>query len=361
MDEGSLLGNLRDRAAFDFSGPLTSDQLAPPAFLAAERIVISLLGSSPYATRLIPLACGLASLVIFRALVKRLLSPSTAVLAMVLFAFSDDLTYYSNELKPYSSDVASALLITLLSLNELRDAPSSSRRAGLAILATASPWISFPAAFVVAGCGLALLLDRVRRGRRRDAAELLALAAVWAASVLVAHRISSRLLGPATSMYVFWNFAFPPFPPRSRADVAQAIGIVLETFVTPLNLTPRMLSYFFALFALVILVQGSLRLARRDAGALAMLVLPMALAFAASVVRRYPFHGRLILWLAPACFIMIAEGVQHVRRHRGFAWCVAVLAFLVVYPTWDTLHEAVPPHTREFNRHGDLRRNRFME
>lgn len=361
MDEGSLLANLREGGVFDLSSPLKSDQLAPPAFLGAQRLVIRLLGESPYVTRLIPLACGLGSLWLFRAIARRTLPASAAIVAMFLFAVGDDLVYYANELKPYSTDLAVGLLVTLLSLKELHDPPSRRRSAGLAALAVASPWISFASVFVVAGCGLALLIDRLKSRRRGEIAMLLATAAAWGASVLIAHRASSRLLGPATSMYVFWNFAFLPFPPTDRESLVKAVGILLETFVTPLNLTPRLLPYAFALFALTMMIQGARRIARRDAGTLGVLLLPMALALAASALRRYPFHGRLILWLAPAFFLLIAEGLQDLRHRRGRLWYAAALAFLLIYPTFDTLYEAVPPHMREFNSHGDLRKNRFME
>nr|WP_240910997.1 glycosyltransferase family 39 protein [Paludisphaera soli] len=361
MDEGSLLANLRGVAPFDFSSPLKSDQLAPPAFLAAERLVVQMLGESPFATRLIPLACGLGSLWLFREVARRTLLPAAAVVAMFLFAVGDDLVYYSNELKPYSTDLAVGLLVTFASLKELQDPPSRRLRLGLAVLAVASPWVSFASVFVVAGCGLTLLVDALRSGRRGDAARHLGLAAAWAVSVLLAHRISSRMLVPATTMYVFWDFAFLPPAPTSRESLAKFAGILLETFVTPLNLTPRLMPYAFALFALAMTLLGARRLARLDARVVAILAVPIVLAMAASAARRYPFHGRLILGLAPAFFLLIAEGLQEIRCRRGRAWYLAALAFLLVHPTFDALYQAVPPLTREFNRHGDLRGNRFLE
>lgn len=361
MDEASLLGNLEGRSPFDFTGPLSSDQLAPPGFLAAERSMIGLFGASPYVTRSIPLACGLAAVFLFRRLVGRLLEPTAAVVAMALFAFSDDLVYYSNELKPYSLDLALGLGLTLLSLSELGDPAHGRRLWALAALAAASPWLSFPSAFVVAGCGLTLLVDRWRDGRTADAARLAAIALAWGVSVLLAHRLSSRMLGPATTMYVFWNFAFPPFPPTSLSDLGRTAGVLLETFVTPLNLVPRVLPYAFAVFAGYLGVRGARRLARRDAAALAVLLAPAALALAAAAARRYPFHGRLILWLAPAFFALIAEGAAEFRWRRGVAWLVFVLVLLLAYPVADALYQAVPPHYRDFNPHGDLRRNRFID
>jgi len=280
---------------------------------------------------------------------------------MFLFAFGDDLVYYSNELKPYASDLAIGLLITVLSLRELSAPANPRRRLRLAALAIVSPWFSFPSVFVTAGCGLVLLANRLRTGREDDALTLAAMAAAWAVSAFTAHRVASGLLGPATTMYVFWNFAFPPFPPRGLSDLATTANILLETFVTPLNLVPRFLPYAFALLALVMTYRGLKALAARDVDALAILVLPVLLALAASIARRYPFHGRLVLWTVPMFFALIAEGVQEVRYRRGRVWYAAALAFLLIYPTVAALYEAVPPHYRDFNRHGDLRKNRFIE
>ncbi len=65
MDEGSLFGNLKGKPILDFSRHLTGDQLAPFGFLIAERALLSVLGSSRYVARLVPLFCGIAALFLF--------------------------------------------------------------------------------------------------------------------------------------------------------------------------------------------------------------------------------------------------------------------------------------------------------
>lgn len=361
MDEGSLSANLRGGPILDFSRPLAGDQLAPFGFLIPERVLVALFGGSVYVTRLIPLVCGIAALGLFRCLAERLLSRSGAIVAMILFAFSDDLIYYSSELKPYSWDLAIGLVVTLVSLGELA-ADSSRRRLGLlALVAIGSPWMSFPSVFVVAGCGAVLLAHRLLAGRWRDAARLAAIAGGWGASAVVAYRASSRLLNEATSMYVFWNFAFLPFPPTTRKALSTTSGILLETFVTPLNLVPPFLPYAFAVLAVALLVFGTAALGRRDPAALAILLAPLALALAASALRKYPFHGRLIVWLVPVFFVLIAEGTQAVRGRGGRRLHVAVLALLLAYPCCDAVYESTGRRMRDFNIHGDLRKNQFME
>ena len=135
MDEGSLRRNLSGGPILDFSRPLVSDQLAPFGFLIVERVVVALFGGSVYATRLIPLICGVAALGLFRRLAERLLSRPAAIVAMALFAFSDDLIYYASELKPYSWDLAIGLMVTLVSLEELGGTSSRRRLSLLALVA----------------------------------------------------------------------------------------------------------------------------------------------------------------------------------------------------------------------------------
>ena len=75
MDEGSLWGNLAGRPILDFSAPLAGDQLAPLGFLVAQRAIMSLFGVSTYASRILPLCCGLLAIVLFARLCCEVLSP----------------------------------------------------------------------------------------------------------------------------------------------------------------------------------------------------------------------------------------------------------------------------------------------
>ena len=244
MDEGSLWGNLAYKPIFDFSEPLKGDQLAPLAFLIAQRALMSVLGVSKYAARLLPLGCGLISLFLFARLAWRTLAPRPALVALALFCFSDDLIYYTSELKPYSLDLAVGLAVSLATLDAVGKPVSGRGAAVLALLAIAAPWFSFASAFVVAGCGATLLLKTVLAARPRDAAVWSVIGIAWLASFYLSYRASAALLSPYTTMYFFWDFAFlPVWPlPMDRSRLAAAAGILLEIFVTPLNLVAPVLA-----------------------------------------------------------------------------------------------------------------------
>ena len=64
------------------------------------------------------------------------------------------------------------------------------------------------------------------------------------------------------------------------------------------------------LLPLLTLLIGTCALARRSWAAWVVFVVPILLAMLASSMRRYPFHGRLILELVPAFYLLIALGTE---------------------------------------------------
>jgi hypothetical protein len=365
LDESSLWGNLAGKRIFDFSGPLAGDQLAPIGFMISERALMSIIGTSRYACRLIPLCCGIGSLFLFERLAQRVLSPRPALLALALFAFSDDLIYYSNELKPYSTDLAVGLAISLAAVSVGAELPSWRRCLGLAILVVLAPWFSFASTFMVAACGLALVVDAARSSRFRALAVWLAMGTAWLLSLAVSYRASAALLSPYTTMYIFWDFAFLPlWPlPLSLQRAEASAGIILEIFVTPLNLVAPFLPRIGVILPAVLWLLGMLRPERPSWKAWLVVVLPIGLAIIASALKRYPLHGRLILELAPSFFLLIADGTEAVRARdptRQKLVYKAVLILLLFYPCLVGVKNSISVPLRDFNRHGDLRRNLFM-
>src|SRR5262249_51207769 len=132
----------------------------------------------------------------------------------------------------------------------------------------------------------------------------------WAASFMVAYNLSLSMLSSTTTMYFFWNFAFLPiWPlPMSVERTYKAIGIVLEGWVNPLNMVhPLWLGVLLPLMTMLI---GTYALARRSWAAWLVFVVPILLAMFAASINRFPFHGRLILELVPALYILIALGTE---------------------------------------------------
>ena len=243
----------------------------------------------------------------------------------------------------------------------------------LAGAAAIAPWWSFSSAFVVAGCGAALILDSLLSGRYRTASIWATLGLGWLAIFYVSYVSSRALLSPYTTMYRFWDFAFLPNHSTVgvnhaleivRADVLKAAGILLEIFVNPLNLVAPIGPKVGVILPLVLLQVGELSMARRSWAIYLLLVLPIAMALVAAGYEKYPIHGRLMLELVPALFLLIAEGTEWLgdrdRTASGFLY-KGLLILLLAYPCLTAFYHATEKRPRDFNRHGDLHRNRFIE
>ena len=93
-------------------------------------------------------------------------------------------------MKQYSLDVAVAVALGLATLHAIGRPVSARIGWAMALGAIASPWFSFPAVFIVAGCGMALILTSLVSGRLRDAAVWCAIGAAWAVSFVAAYNAS---------------------------------------------------------------------------------------------------------------------------------------------------------------------------
>jgi hypothetical protein len=364
FDERSLWGNIDGVPTYEFSSGLSSDQLAPLGFMIAERAIVSSVGHFRAVGRLTPLVFGLIGLLLYLPLSRKVLPRGGSLVALTLFALSDDLIYFSSEVKQYSLDVAVAVALSLATLHAIGRPVSGRIGWGMAVGAIASPWFSFPAVFIVAGCGMALILTSLFAGRLRDAAVWCVVGAAWSVSFVAGYNASHALLSSHTSMYQFWDFAFLPiWPlPMNILRTYQTVGILLEVLVNPLNMVhPR---WAGVLLPLLVLSVGAVSLARRSWRAWIVFVVPILLAVVASSIRRYPFHGRLILELVPAFYLLIGLGAQRLCDEIGGLSGLGskiLLVALVGYPCLMSVNQVVFQPARDHNQHGDLHKNLFLQ
>jgi hypothetical protein len=372
FDENMILSNIMEKPLPALFGPLAYAQLAPAGFLMVERWCYELFGASPLGMRLWPLLCGLTTLILMPLVARGRVGPRAALLALGMVALSGDLIYYASELKPYSTD-ATATLAALLAVGWL-DARKLGPRAVIAatVLGSALVWFSFPAVLVLGSTGgwrfaRALLL----REWGRCVGIGVALAA-WAASSLAMLGVAQGQVGTERVLWRFWDIAFVPRPVFSM-DALRWLGSRLAfLFANPLD-TWTPLGYRASIVVPILLaIVGLIALTRKRPTVLLDLIGPIAAALAAASLRRYPFHGRLVLFLVPCLVMLIASGASYVRRwvprgrgrKRGFArervWA-ALVACLLLFPATQDLQLAVEPGRVRFHHPlGDLRPETLM-
>jgi hypothetical protein len=360
--------------------------------LVLERILVRLPLDSVWSARFFPLVCAVSSVFLMRLAARRFISRPAVPIAVGLFALSDWLLYYSAELKQYSTDVALTLAAFLLAAR-LKTAPRSERKPAdppdasavrgkllaLAVFGTAGVWFSYPLAFVLAGVGTYIMASAAIRRDWKSAHRALLVSMVWAASFAACFTVSHAILTTDQFIWIWWDFAFLPLPPRSAAELERVFWQIANIFnspadvLTPLGVLPS------AFLALGLFLTGALVLGRNWPGGLYLVASPFLFTLMASALRQYPFHGRLLIFLVPMVHLLVAEGATSLARGgsllvRGLAarlpdraWIKIVLAcayaLFVVLPAfllYEPAVEVVWRYTirkryRESDSHGDLR------
>ena len=360
MDEASLANNVDLLMPGEFFGPLRNQQLAPPDFLVAEWVAGALFGHNRMAMRLVPLLCGIASLFLFLGVARRCLRPRAVFPAMMMFACSDDLIYFSSEMKQYSSDLASSLACLLLGLTVGRKALTPLSTTILSAWGLAIVWFSHTSIFALAAVGVVGLWRAIAARDLRWAGLWLLIGASWLVGFSVVHGVAVQQLGQDTQMWAFWNFAFPPMPPTSAWEASWILRRLAYFFINPLNFDVPFARRISMIPAIALAIVGGVGLWKDDRSRFALLMLPVAFVLLASSQRAYPFHGRLVLFLAPTPLIAIAAGLEWVRgaRGRGLLHAALVLMVLIV-PALAAVYHLCEPRNTDHNSVGDRRDSSF--
>ena len=350
LDEALLAINLQGRSLAELAEPLQFGQQAPFGFLFVTHALTSLFGNGEHVLRLLPFLAGAAAMVVFPTVARRLVSPWAAVLATALFALSPFLIYYSGEFKQYSVEVLATLLIVGVAADALRDGLTRRRTALLLALGVVGVWFGLPTVFALAAAGILLLLRAWRAGDRRQAALLAGVGAAWLLSFAGSYAVSSRALLDHAYMQEFWKTGFFPRLPWSAGDWGWFPRKALEIFRDPLGVTDdthRLHSRVHPLAGIAAFALGCIALWRGGRRrSLALLTLPLGFVVVAAAARAYPLggafsnSGRVLLFLAPLFFLVIAEGVAWVGRagaagspgRTGARIAAAALAAVLLFP-----------------------------
>jgi hypothetical protein len=329
-DEARLVLNLLDRSFIELLGPLDGNQVAPIGFLMIEKFATEVFGTSEYVLRLFPFMAAIASVFLLFVLARKVGGRLVGIYALAAFAVAPSAIYYAAEVKQYSSDVASALILYLCAVR-LLEKWDRTRLTVLAIAGVITVCVSHPSAFIAAGIGSTLGAYFLFTREWRRFFQILIVCAVWLiAFVPGIYYASSEISEVVNLMREVWTGAFMPFPPTSLSDLewyTDAFFSMVD-FTTGLNRA----SLGVALF---LFLAGGYSLWKCDKMWLFLLVLPILITLFVSSFHLYPFDGRLLLFLSPGMLIVIAVGLEELRRalwdnHRA-AWLM-LAGLLVLNP-----------------------------
>ncbi|APW60193.1 hypothetical protein BSF38_01659 [Paludisphaera borealis] len=307
-DECFLAVNFLQRGFRELLEPLDNGQIAPLLFLWAERAAVVALGFSEWSLRLGPIACGLASMLLFERLARATLRRLPLLLAVGVFAVSVHPIRHAAEAKPYASDLLTALLLLGPAVAWLND-PSRSRR--LWLLAALTPFclaLSNPAVFVLGAIIAVLAMPVWKSGRWSDRLALASCLASFVGLSVVLHLGFGRTqsAGAIAGLQNYWSSGFPPLGTPWKLPGWLLAACTGSMFAYPGGGAHGLSTVTFLAF-----VAGAAVLTRQGKGRLVVcLIAPFGLTLLASVFHRYPFgtEARLMQFAAPAVCLLSGAG-----------------------------------------------------
>ena len=355
LDELAIAINIRDRSlAGLLLRPLDMDQVAPPGFLALEKLGAVLLGYGESGLRLFPWLASLAALVLFWRVAARYASGVALAGGLLAFAASPALVWYAGNAKQYSGDVMVTLLLLLLALRFEEEGWSTRRAALWGLAGGAAILVSQPGVLVAAGLACGILARRIPA--RRPIAPALALAAGWglgavavtAASLLVVGETRGPMAETWGNSFMRAPWAGPTAPMWVPFRLLRLLSYVV-IFVLPKSF-PEIL--FVAAFG-VLCLSGAWALGRQRPSRAVLLAVPVVVGVLAALFRLLPLYNRLSLYMAPCLLIAAMAGAEDLRaRLAGRARALASLALLALFamPAGAVVGIAPPPYRAEETR-----------
>ncbi|HYK10161.1 MAG TPA: glycosyltransferase family 39 protein [Gemmatimonadales bacterium] len=327
-DETMLALNVATRSFAGLLAPLDYHQTAPALYLWFVKLAVLIGGVGDLALRLPSLLAGLAVPVVGWRVARRLMPDPAARFVAGVLALAPGLAQYSSIVKPYEVDALVTLVILDLTLVWQDEAEHAARWWALAAAGGVAVCLSSTAVLVLAGAGLAMLLH----GHRVRASGVIA---AWVASFAVAYFAFYRATATGGYMQTYWAADF--LTPATYALDGRAWGVLSHSFVEALVLRPVPTAVALGATALFLIGLGRIKRARGWSG-VALLAGPIGATILASLVRRYPFNWRLLLFAVPLAVLLLggtlAWGLDErraaVRRAVVVAAAVVLFALLSV-------------------------------
>lgn len=330
LDEACLTVSITSRSLkeiFSYFEIFPEFPKQPLFFLVIERILVSILGTTDMVLRFFPFFSAILALILFYRYLCRYASRDILPWALALFAFAEPMVYYAGEVKQYSSDLLMAVLALWVFEWIRRCEYKTGALLWLLAFGAAGLWMSNALLFILAAFGVVLLDDMWARKRYAAAPLLFLIAAVWLLVLLVIYKLSlASMVGSTAILSTFAGSVYTGSWANFPALIWWALTAFLEMFRGAAGI-------YFTPLAGFLCLSGAALLWKRDRSRFWMFLFPVLATLVAAALEKYPFRGRLILFLMPGVILLIAEAIcaliSKYSAVRKVALTVALLAALV--------------------------------
>ncbi len=323
-DEASLAINIVSRSFVGLTKSLDYHQATPIGFLFIEKFFILLLGNKDNILRVFPLISSILAIYLVYRIALDYFGVA-GIFALSMFALNSWQIFFSTELKQYGTDVMVTLLLVYLSIRCLKEDPRIRDFIWLGIAGTITIWLSHIAIFILAGIGLALLLEKYIQKKQIPFIWLLSLGAAWLISFGIEYLVILRYTAGDRYFQTYWLKSFLPLPPWE--NIPWLVNVYYKYVLITLGRTDSSMDHMILALAII----GSLSLFARRQNTAIIIIFPFIMTLIASAWEKYPLSYRFMLFLVPLTLLLMAEGIGRIYLFLA-KWQKSVALILCVIP-----------------------------
>ena len=310
-------------------------------FLALPKIFSLFLPVHELSFRLPVFLCALLGCFLFFRLSREFLTPSGRYVAMGLYIICPFLVWNNSIMSPYAIDMFYSTLIFFLFLRlYVSDLRSLKICLGFACVGGMALVSSLPAVFILAGCSLTLIIHMSIQRETEKMKKFLPIVVLWAGIWILYYLNYVHPFTQLKPKELGWGWLPYLLPLEPGLDV-RAIWLFrkfAEMFQHPVGVNLWL--------GIPLWVLGVNALCRLDRVKFFLIISPFFMMLIAVLIRKYPFHERVLAFLLPMNLLFIGRGYQYCvekipkrRFSRLFVILIGCLLFIrPLNETWKDMH-----------------------
>jgi hypothetical protein len=315
---------------------------APVGYAVLLKTVIFLGGTSEIALRFVSIVFGTATVCLFWRYLEENFNRKVSLTALLYFSLNPQLVYYSAEVKFYSIDVFSIILLLLL-FSRFEKLTNARNAIVFTAFAMVLQWFSYVTIIVSVGMIAAAIFSKIVIEKKANPDAIL----FGIGCMLMIHFFCYKFMfidpiNRTSHLYDFWVNAFAPFP-KSMNSLSWYINFIQHFMENPLGFLHIV---FFSFIALLIGFYSCFKSNKIFFKSLFGIFLT---SYCVSLFKMYPVYERLGLFLVPVVLIVIAMGLGYLLNKNKWGRVCGILLFfiLLIVPLCDALHNVFSPFRPE--------------
>jgi len=311
IDEANVARNLFEKNYTELLGVLDYEQFAPPIFLWISKFFTSIFGFNELSLRLFPFLCSIGSVFLLAELMKTLINKKYTIYPLALFAGGFLFLHYSTELKQYSSDFLITIILLLIAIKTNKKPVNKQFIILWVLLGSFAIWISMPAVFILFSIGVYWFSKALLNYNYKNLVYYLIAPMFWLIQfglyyfLLLKEQASSEYLQNYHAD-AFLSFEF------SLAAIANNLSLIK-------NIIDQAGGYTFiaVLFNAILILLGIITIIKKKRVESILFILPFITLFLASFMNKYALVPRLLMFIQPIVFVVIAFGVYTIFQVKN--------------------------------------------